>query len=157
MSAQSVLTPAAATTAPARPIPVERLGSLDALRGFTMFWLVGGKAFVMALAGLGIGTLSDTLKYQLTHTPWAGLRYYDLIWPCFMLMAGVSIPFSFARERTMTNVWRRAVVLFLLGSLRESISTGTPHLIELSSALQPIAIAYVAAAYLAERSLKVQI
>ena len=122
-----------------------------------MFWLMGGKAFLMAIAGLGLGAVSVAVKYQLTHTPWVGLRYYDLIWPSFMLMVGVSVPFSFARERNMARVWRRALVLFLLGSLRESISEGAPRLVELSSALQPIAIAYVAASYLSARSVKLQI
>ena len=57
----------------------------------------------------------------------------------------------------MARVWRRAAVLFLLGSLRESISAGTPYLIELSSALQPISIAYVVASYLSARSVRLQI
>src|SRR3954454_22433094 len=100
----------------------QRLVSLDAFRGFTMFWLLGGKAFVMAIAGLGLGVFSEFIRYELTHTPWEGLRYYDLIWPSFMLMVGVSVPFSFARERNMARVWRRASVLFLLGSLRTSMS-----------------------------------
>src|SRR5689334_21435967 len=77
----------------------QRLVSLDAFRGFTMFWLMGGKACILAIAGLGLGVVSDALRYQLTHTPWVGLRYYDLIWPSFMLMVGVSIAFSFRRER----------------------------------------------------------
>lgn len=134
-----------------------RLVSLDAFRGFTMFWLMGGKAFILAIAGLGLGVVSDVLRYQLIHSSWEGLRYYDLIWPSFMLMVGVSIAFSFRRERNMAHVWKRAAVLFLLGSLRESISTGTPCLIELSSALQPIAVAYVAASYLSARSVGSQI
>jgi predicted acyltransferase len=134
-----------------------RLVSLDAFRGFTMFWLMGGKAFILAIAGLGLGVVSDILRYQLIHSSWEGLRYYDLIWPSFMLMVGVSIAFSLRRERNMARVWKRAAVLFLLGSLRESISAGTPCLIELSSALQPIAIAYVAASYLSARSVRSQI
>src|SRR5437868_700253 len=89
-----------------RPAAGQRLVSLDAFRGFTMFWLLGGKAFVMAIAGLGLGFVSDFLKYELAHTPWVGLRYYDLIWPSFMLMVGVSIPFAMARERNMARVWR---------------------------------------------------
>ena len=133
-----------------------RLGSLDAFRGFTMFWLMGGKAFVLALGAAAGGPLAVALQYQLNHSDWVGLRYYDLIWPCFMLMVGVSVPFSFARGRDMRRVWKRAAVLFLLGSLRESLSTGTPCLIELSSALQPIAVAYVVAAYLAARPVRVQ-
>jgi predicted acyltransferase len=140
-----------------RPAAGQRLISLDAFRGFTMFWLLGGKPFLMAVAGLSLGVFSDVLKYQLTHTPWVGLRYYDLVWPSFMLMVGVSVPFSLAGERNMVRVWRRAIVLFLLGSLRESIHAGKPYLIELSSALQPIAVAYVVAAYLAVRPVRIQI
>lgn len=138
-----------------------RLVSLDAFRGFTMFWLMGGKAFVLAIAALaGL----DFVRYQLTHSEWEGVRYYDLIWPCFMLMVGVAVPFSFARRtqaqsrgELMRDAWKRAAVLFLLGSLRESLSDGTPRLIELSSALQPIAVAYLVTSYLAGRALRVQI
>jgi predicted acyltransferase len=138
-----------------------RLVSLDAFRGFTMFWLMGGKAFVLSLATL-VGF--EFVRYQLTHSAWEGVRYYDLIWPSFMLMVGVSIPFSFARRsltqtrgQLMRDAWKRAAILFLLGSLRESLSAGTPHWIELSSALQPIAIAYLVTSYLAGRSIKLQI
>lgn len=145
----------------AKARPPDRLVSLDALRGFTMFWLMGGKAFVLAVSGLlGLGFM----RYQLTHSAWEGVRYYDLIWPSFMLMVGVSIPFSFARralEQTrgqlLRDAWKRATILFLLGSLRESLSDGVPRLIELSSALQPIAIAYLATAYLAGLSRRVHI
>jgi len=139
------------------PGAVPRLVSLDAFRGFTMFWLLGGKPFLMAVAGLGLGGFSSAVRYEFNHSTWEGMHYYDLVWPCFMLMVGVSIPFSFARERNMARVWRRAIILFLLGSLRESMSDGVPRLIELSSALQPIAIAYLVAAYLALRSIRTQI
>ncbi len=156
-AAPAAAVPASAVTGPPRPAAGPRLVSLDAFRGFTMFWLLGGKAFVMAIAGLGLGVVSEFLKYELTHTPWAGLRYYDLIWPSFMLMVGVSVPFSMAREQNMARVWRRAIILFLLGSLRQSTSAGAPFWIELSSALQPIAVAYLAASYLAVRSVRTQI
>ena len=49
---------------PSGAMPVERLGSLDTFRGFTMFWLMGGKAFVLAIAAL-VGL--DFVRYQLTH------------------------------------------------------------------------------------------
>ena len=157
MSTPSAAVPAKELSGPPRPSAGQRLVSLDAFRGFTMFWLVGGKPFVMAIAGLGLGALSSLLKYELTHTAWEGLRYYDLIWPSFMLMVGVSVPFSFAHERNMARVWRRAIVLFLLGSLRGSMSLGAPCLIELSSALQPIAIAYLVASYLWSYSARLQV
>jgi predicted acyltransferase len=154
MSTQSATVPAGG--AELRSAPAPRLVSLDAFRGFTMFWLMGGKAFILALAALAGGPVAGFVTYELAHSEWEGLRYYDLIWPSFMLMVGVSVPFSFVRRKSMGHVWKRAAVLFLLGSLRESMSTGTPHLIELSSALQPIAVAYLVAAYLAGRSVRTQ-
>jgi predicted acyltransferase len=81
-----------------------------------------------------------------------------------MLMVGMAIPFSFARRsltqtrgEIMRGVWKRAFILFLLGSLRESLSEGEPVLVELSSALQPIALAYLITSYLAGRSVRVQV
>jgi hypothetical protein len=138
----------------------DRLLSLDVFRGFTMFWLLGGKGFVVAVAAvLGL----DFITYQLAHSEWVGLRYYDLIWPSFMLMVGMSIPFSLAkastpelRGRFLRQAWRRAIVLFLLGSLRESLHDGVPRLAELSSALQPIAVAYLISCYLAGWSMRAQ-
>jgi predicted acyltransferase len=99
----------------------------------------------------------------MEHTPWHGLRYYDVIWPSFMLMVGVSVAFSYASragrqsKRDMTlGALRRAAVLFLLGSLRTSVSSGSAAWIELSSALQPIAVAYLAAFLLAGRRPRAQ-
>ena len=98
------------------PVPVPtRLVSLDAFRGFTMLRLMGGHAFFVALAALGAPATSF-IAYQLDHSTWVGLRYYDLIWPSFMLMVGVSVPFSFARRsanqtrgQLMRQVWRRGI------------------------------------------------
>lgn len=143
------------------PPAAGRLHSLDAFRGLTMFWLLGGKALVIGVASAcGI----EWVRYQLNHSAWEGVRYYDLIWPSFMLMVGVAVPFSYARRslthtrpQILRDAWQRAAILFLLGSLRESLSDGVPRLIELSSALQPIAVAYLAAVYAAGRPVKLQI
>jgi len=87
-----------------------------------------------------------------------------LIWPSFMLMTGMSLPFFYAKRATTESrhqvflrVLRRCLVLFLLGSLRESISFQRPYLIELSSALQPIAVAYFTAFLIAGKSWRVQV
>lgn len=117
-----------------------------------MFWIVGGTGLVAGLQALTPNPVINGMIYELNHTDWQGLRFYDLIWPSFMLMTGMSLPLSYAkRSLTQTHhqifmrVLRRFAVLFLLGSLRESIHFNRPYLIELSSALQPIAIAYLAA------------
>ena len=141
----------------------KRLSSLDAFRGWTMFWIVGGSALVAGLQALNANRVINGLVYELNHSDWQGLRFYDLIWPSFMLMTGMSLPFSYAkRSLTQTHrqilmrVLRRFLVLFLLGSLRESIHFNHPYLIELSSALQPIAVAYLAAFLIVPRSWRFQ-
>lgn len=140
-----------------------RLFSLDVFRGWTMFWIVGGTGLVAGLQALTPSPVINGMVYELNHTDWQGLRFYDLIWPSFMLMTGMSLPFSYAkRSLTQTHyqiflrVLRRFAVLFLLGSLRESIHFNRPYLIELSSALQPIAIAYLAAFLMVRMSWRFQ-
>jgi predicted acyltransferase len=156
-----------ATGTPAQRLPpapgTKRLISLDAFRGWTMFWIVGGEALVLGLKALAPNAITNGLVYELSHTDWQGLRFYDLIWPSFMLMTGMCVPLSYAKRLlTQTHhpifmrVLRRFFVLFLLGSLRESISFNHPYLIELSSALQPIAVAYLAGFLLVRKSWRVQ-
>lgn len=145
------------------PTSTERLVSLDVFRGFTMFWIVGGSMLMVGLAACGHNLVIDAVVRQLEHSRWFGLHFYDCIWPSFMLMVGVSIPLSLAK-RSLTERYpvqlahaiQRAVVLFLLGSVRESISLGSPYWIELSSALQPIAVAYLIAFLVARRSWRFQ-
>src|SRR5881409_2184604 len=141
----------------------ERLVSLDTFRGFIMLWLAGGAEVMRSLHAVGNNYILNLLVYEFDHTPWQGLRFYDCIWPSFMLMVGVSVPLSFAkRSRTQTyaqllgHAVKRFAVLFLLGSLRQSIHSGAPYWVELSSALQPIAIAYLAAFLLVRRSQRLQ-
>jgi predicted acyltransferase len=142
----------------------ERLVSLDAFRGFIMLWLAGGDAIIRSLHMVGRNPVFNFLVYEFNHTPWRGLRFYDCIWPSFMLMVGISIPFAVAkRSKTQSEsqiMWhavRRAIILFLLGSVRESVFLGHPYLIELSSALQPIAIAYLVAFLISRKSVRLQV
>ena len=140
-----------------------RLVSLDTMRGFTMFWIVGGGALIESLGKFGHSGVTDFLINQVDHSPWEGLRFYDCIWPSFMLMVGVSIPYAYAKRsqtqsysRMLWHAIKRFLILFLLGSLRESVSLGNPHLIELSSALQPIAVAYLVSFLLVRKTWKFQ-
>jgi predicted acyltransferase len=89
--------PAAAVLAPAG----SRLASLDALRGFDMFWLLGGQQIVRALAaGAPPGSLLDRLQNQFTHAEWAGFRFYDFIFPLFLFLIGMAVPMSIAHRRS---------------------------------------------------------
>ena len=80
-----------------------RLMSVDALRGFDMFWIIAGDALVYALSRMtgekGEGfSIFKFLAYQLEHADWAGFRFYDLIFPLFVFIVGVSIVFSLSKE-----------------------------------------------------------
>src|SRR5438105_2448956 len=76
----------------------ERLVSLDALRGFDMLWIIGGAVIVGAAADLAGWSWLVTLKEQFKHTDWDGFTPYDLIFPLFLFIAGVAMPFSFEKR-----------------------------------------------------------
>jgi len=59
--------------------PGERLWSLDTLRGFDMFWIIGGDAFFQALAGITGWGWAKWGAAQLEHAEWAGFHFYNLI------------------------------------------------------------------------------
>ena len=102
--------------------PSERLMSLDALRGFDMFWIVGGAGILRALEKFSGSPLLSGIRQQLTHVEWAGFRFYDLIVPLFVVIAGVSLTFSTGKavERSgkagaVKRLLSRGILLFLVG------------------------------------------
>ena len=153
MSEQTVLVSAAKmkkTSAPeARPLP-NRLHSLDALRGFDMFWIVCGEGIFHGIASVikqkyslqqnsidwQIAATNDLnaiekifvfISNQLHHTPWNGFTFYDMIFPLFIFIAGVSMPYSFGRQLELAknrsvakkiiyrSLLKRTIILILLG------------------------------------------
>lgn len=136
----------------ARPGTTFRLHSLDALRGFDMFWIVCGEFIFHGIAGAirvqhnlvqrktdwqieMNDTLSSTEKVfimisnQLHHTVWNGFTFYDLIFPLFIFIAGVSMPFSIgkrlakaedkrgARQQILLSLVKRTIILIVLGMM----------------------------------------
>ena len=55
-----------------------RLRSVDALRGFDMFWIVGAGAIVKALGSMDENPVTTFLTTQLTHVKWEGFRFRDV-------------------------------------------------------------------------------
>ncbi len=100
-----------------------RLFSLDALRGFDMFWIMGGEEIFHGMAKATGSTFWGAIANQFTHPDWNGFHLYDLIFPLFLFMAGVSTPFSVGRElekgktrqQLLLRVIKRAFILVLLG------------------------------------------
>jgi predicted acyltransferase len=71
-----------------------RLLSLDALRGFDMFWIMSGESVIHALAKATGWPFFGWMSGQLHHTAWNGITFYDMIFPLFLFIAGVSMPYS---------------------------------------------------------------
>ena len=86
-----------------------RLTSLDFLRGFIMV--------ILALESTGLFdqlmhyTRSPFFRHvwsQFEHHPWHGLRFWDLIQPGFMFVAGTAMAFSLNKQRTLGASWRQS-------------------------------------------------
>ncbi|SHF74166.1 Predicted acyltransferase [Mariniphaga anaerophila] len=110
------------TTKPTRTEPRKRLHSLDALRGFDMFWITGGGLLVVTLSQI---TGADWLESQMRHVKWDGFHFYDLIFPLFMFISGVAIPFSIIskleknvpQRKLLVKTFKRFILLIVLGIL----------------------------------------
>ncbi len=105
-----------------RTEPQKRIQSLDVLRGFDMFWIIGGGAIIGAISKM---TGMDWLGAQMHHVDWEGFHFEDLIFPLFMFIAGVAIPFSIKakieknvpKNRLFWKAFKRMVILIVLGIL----------------------------------------
>src|SRR5262245_58683059 len=98
-------------SSPAGPAtPSKRLLALDALRGFDMFWIVGAEDIVQALHHVSESGPVNLLATQLTHKAWEGVAFYDLIFPLFVFIVGVSLVFSLTstieRHGKPAAIWR---------------------------------------------------
>ena len=76
----------------------KRVASIDALRGFDMFWIAGGERIIHALYKVWPCAATRALDAQFEHVPWNGFHFYDLIFALFVFMVGVVLPFSLTRR-----------------------------------------------------------
>jgi predicted acyltransferase len=131
--------------------------SLDALRGFDMFWIIGADSLVYALHRMAQAggheatgfSLTGFLAYELDHADWVGFHFYDLIFPLFVFMAGISIVFSLGRTirqegraAAVKRVFRRSVLLFLLALFYSGGFTNPWPDMRLMGVLNRIALCY---------------
>jgi predicted acyltransferase len=111
-------------TSVSEPLIKKRLLSIDALRGFDMFWILGAEqlfAVLFIITGLSI---FDAAAAQMLHSQWHGFTAYDLIFPLFIFLSGVSLgiaakPFSELgdnkRKQLLRHGIKRLLLLLLLG------------------------------------------
>jgi predicted acyltransferase len=132
----------------------QRLYSLDALRGFDMFWIIGAEEVFHALAKATGSPFWESLSIQFTHPSWNGFHVYDLIFPLFLFLAGVSTPYSVGRsleegktrQQVMLRVIKRGLILVILGLVyNNGLQLRPLSDIRFSSVLGRIGIAYMLA------------
>ena len=120
--AQTVVKPTTVTSV-SEPFLSKRLYSLDALRGFDMFWIMGADSIVRSIAKATGSPFWGVLSDQMEHPDWNGFHFYDLIFPLFLFIAGVATPYSVGRElekgtpkqKLLLRIIRRGLTLVLLG------------------------------------------
>jgi predicted acyltransferase len=133
------------------PVADNRLISLDALRGFDMFWIMGGEGIVKAAATLTGWTWLVWLGGQLEHPKWNGFALYDLIFPLFLFIAGVAMPLSFEKRlgrgdskgSLYRHVITRGLLLVLLGAIYNGLLRFNWPDTRLPSVLGRIGLAYM--------------
>jgi predicted acyltransferase len=131
----------------------QRLVSVDALRGFDMFWIMGGGPFVMAVCKIFANPLPYWLDRQFDHVKWEGFVGWDLIMPLFLFITGVAMPFSVGKRiqmgETRGQIYRkvayRVVVLWILGMIAQGhlLAFDSHNLQFYSNTLQAIAAGYL--------------
>ena len=130
--------------------------SIDALRGFDMFWIIGGGTIFRSLHEIFDNPTTEWINRQLSHVRWEGFRPWDLIMPLFLFVVGVVMPFAFNKRlelghskfRLYRHIIVRFVILFVLGMIAQG------HLLEydlsqlriFSNTLQAIAVGYLISA-----------
>lgn len=138
--ATTATTTATTTGTPSRV----RLQSLDVLRGLTIF----------AMMLVNKQGSHDAGYAALQHVPWHGATPTDWIFPFFILMVGIALPFSIASRRrqgaTNADIMRhavtRALVLFALGVFEKNFPFTSTALdtFRIPGVLQRIAFCYLA-------------
>ena len=136
--------------------PGKRLLSLDALRGFDMIFIMGFASVVVSLCSLFPGGESSWLATQMEHVSWEGLRHHDTIFPLFLFIAGISFPFSYSkqvangasREQIYAKIFKRGIVLFLLGMVYNGLFKLELSTVRIYSVLGRIGLAWMFAALL---------
>ncbi|MDP4284342.1 MAG: DUF5009 domain-containing protein [Bacteroidota bacterium] len=133
----------------------ERILSVDVLRGFDMFWLIGGTGLALAIVKMFGQGVQNVLLPQLDHANWIGFTFYDLIFPLFEFVMGMSIIFSLSgilqkrgKVAAYKRLLRRFILLFVLGIIYYGGISGGYADVRIFGVLQRLAVTYLLAGIL---------
>lgn len=120
--------------------PPSRFVSLDAFRGLT----------VAAMILVNNPGSWAHVHWPLEHARWHGWTPTDLIFPFFLFIIGMAVPFS--RRVTVAEAARRSAVLLFLGLFMAAFPYFDLGTVRIPGVLQRIAVCYLAAFALHHRA-----
>ena len=120
-----------------------RLISLDVFRGIAIMGMI-----VVNMVGV-----SDRSYPSLLHADWNGCTLADLVFPCFLFIVGVAMPFSLEKytnihkptPRVYQRILCRSAILFALGLFLNGFGNYDWSTIRIMGVLQRISLAYLLA------------
>ena len=132
----------------------KRLLSLDTLRGFDMLFIMGLASLITAVCALFPNGAECALARNMSHVSWDGFRHHDTIFPLFLFIAGISFPFSYAKQQAngasrgkiYLKIFKRAAVLIILGLVCNGLLKFHFDRLRVASVLGRIGLAWMFAA-----------
>ncbi|UDQ97842.1 DUF5009 domain-containing protein [Lentisphaerota bacterium WC36G] len=134
-----------------KTVKAERLQSLDVLRGFDMFWIIGGDKILREfIKWSNCPWLNKNVMPHTHHEAWHGFKAYDLIFPLFIFITGVTLPFVFekllqkneSKTKIILKIIRRSLLLVLLGLIYNGMMQFHFSELRIPSVLGLIGMAY---------------
>jgi len=134
---------------------MERLFSLDLLRGIDMFLLTSGIGGVMIFVCNHVG-LAEWGAYHIGHhAPWEGFSFWDIIMPLFIFICGAAVPLALEKRLAQGKkaFWKhvagRVGLLWICGMCVQGglLSYNLMEMRFFSNTLQAIAVGYLVAAF----------
>lgn len=130
--------------------PSKRLFALDTLRGFDMLWIIGGGTLIHKLAKATDWGWMEILSNQMHHAQWVGFHFEDLIFPLFMFISGVAIPYAITSKLEkntpkidlVKKVFKRMLLLIVFGIIYNGALKNGFADVRIASVLSQIGIAY---------------
>ena len=121
-----------------------------------MMFIMGFAGIITAICHLFPDGDSSWLCQQMHHVPWDGLRHHDTIFPLFLFIAGISFPFSYAKQldkgatrgQVYAKIFKRGFLLVLLGLIYNGLFNLELSTLRFYSVLARIGLAWMFAALL---------
>jgi predicted acyltransferase len=108
--ADALDTPSAETSRPGR------IASLDVVRG------------IFLLVSVACEAVLAPRPTALVHSPWAGVRAIDLVFPLFVTLSGCGLAFAYRNRVGWGATLRRSIVLLVVGLIYMAITTESADL-----------------------------